>query len=171
MKVSSNSKYDMLIEIECMLDSNIDVAASTNLESILSDHDYVAFLINFENKIQEAGFVIAETHSSNRPDSLSEYYAIFPADKNRKPVYTIMIILRISDHRLPRGEKHGQAYYNRYAQENKYPQTKQYQQWKFETIRINKNPVRDYDDALLNVEYFLSKWRSKSSDVCLIISS
>lgn len=171
MKVSSNSKYDMLIEVECSLDEFSEVAASSKFEDVISDktyNDFVSFLINFENHVHRAGFEIMENHSSDRPNSLSEYCAIFPANTDKKVVYTIMIVLRISDHKLPRGEKYGEKYYDRYAQENKKPDTKEYQYWEFDSITINKHPVHDYDDALLQVDDFLSRWSQKSSNVDLV---
>ena len=167
MNISKQS-YDLVISIEYSIaDSDASIAASSDFEQSIPNSvygKYDAFIINLEKKFEDAGFKIAENHSSNRPDSLSEYFAIYPADSDRNIVYTILIILRVSDHRL----KHGYKYYNKYAQEQKYPKSKEHQDWEFEQILVNNHSTSSYDEAMVDVEELISKWIDKSSNNALV---
>lgn len=171
---NSTSNYNLVITIEYSIsDSSYNkISASENLEDYIPNSVYAkydAFIINMENAFAKAGFIISENHSTNRTNSLSEYYAIYPANKHKKPIYTILIVLRVSDHKLKRGEKHGYNYYDKYAQENKYPESKQYQEWQFEQILLNDHSCKSYQDAILEVKQLISKWIDNSSDNGLII--
>ena len=171
MNISKQS-YDLVISIEYSIaDSDTSIAASSDFEQSIPNSvygKYDAFIIKLEKKFRDAGFKIAENHGSNRPDSLSEYFAIYPADSDGNIVYTILIILRVSDHRLKRGKKHGYKYYNNYAQKQKYPKSKEYQDWEFEQILVNNHSASSYDEAIVDVEELISKWIDKSSNNALV---
>lgn len=169
----SRTSYDLVISIEYSIseESEGQIAASSDFEQSIPNSvygKYDAFIINLEKKFEEAGFMIAENHTSNRPNSLSEYFAIYPIDSNGEAVYTILVILRVSDHRLRRGKKHGYKYYNKYAQENKYPKSKDNQDWQFEQILVNNHSTNSYDEAMIDVEELISRWIDKSCNNELI---
>lgn len=169
----SRASYDLVISIEYSIsdESEGQIAASSDFEQSIPNSvygKYDSFLINLEKAFHEAGFKIVENHGSDRPNSLSEYFAIYPADSNGDVVYTILVILRVSDHRLKRGKKHGYKYYNNYAQKNKYPESKEHQDWKFEQILVNGHSADSYDEAMSDVEELISRWINKSSNNELI---
>lgn len=102
---NSTNNYNLVITIEYSIsDSSYNkISASKNLEDYIPNSVYAkydAFIINMENAFAKAGFIIAENHSTNDTNSLSEYYAIYPANKYKKPIYTVLIVLRVSDHKL-----------------------------------------------------------------------
>lgn len=169
----SRTSYDIVISIEYSIsgESEVPIAASYDFEQSIPNSvygKYDSFLINLEKAFHEAGFKIVENHGSDRPNSLSEYFAIYPANSNGEVVYTVLVVLRVSDHRLKRGKKHGYKYYNRYAQENKYPKSKEHQDWQFEQILVNDHSVDSYDEAMSDVEELISRWIDKSSNNELI---
>ena len=97
---NSTSNYNLVITIEYSIsDSSYNkISASKNLENYIPNSVYAkydAFIINMENAFAKAGFIISKNHSTNRTNSLSEYYAIYPANKHKKPIYTILIVLRV----------------------------------------------------------------------------
>lgn len=169
----SRASYDLVISIEYSISEELEgqIAAASDFEQSIPNSvygKYDSFLINLEKAFHESGFKIAENHDSDRPNSLSEYFAIYPADSSGKVVYTVLVVLRVSDHRLKRGKKHGYKYYNNYAQENKYPKSKEHQDWQFEQILVNNHSVDSYDEAMSDVHELISKWIEKSSNNELI---
>ena len=169
---NSGDCCDLTVIIEYSIDyTNNQVAASQNFEDSMPNSVYAkydAFIINMEKEFAQAGFTLQEKHSSDRHDSLSKYYAIYPADSDKNPVYTVLIILRVSDHRLKKGQRHGYKYYNKYAQQNKYPTSKEYQFWQFEQILVNHKSCNSYDDAMIDIENLIHTWVDKSSNNDLV---
>lgn len=154
-------KYDLYIEVEYTnLTPDVEITSDTSVYNVPNSvyGKWDSFIINIENLFDENGFEIAEQHSSNRQNSLSQYYAIYPANEEKEVVYEIMMVLRVSDHALPRGVSHGKAYYERYAQQNKRPEDKQYQRWKFEQIIVDGQYDDSYDEALKDAENIIEHW-------------
>lgn len=154
-------KYDLYIEVEYTnLTPSVKITSGTSVYNVPNSvyGKWDSFIINIENLFDENGFEIAEQHSSNRQNSLSQYYAIYPANEEKEVVYEIMMVLRVSDHALPRGVSHGKAYYERYAQQNKRPEAKQHQRWKFEQIIVDGQYDDSYDEALKDAENIIEHW-------------
>lgn len=95
---NSTDNYNLVITIEYSVSGSSynKISASKNLEDYIPNSVYAkydAFIINMENAFAKAGFIIAENHSTNRTNSLSEYYAIYPANKYKKPIYIYLYLL------------------------------------------------------------------------------
>ena len=162
MKRLMTHEYDLFIEIEYLnLDPDVIMSSDTNVDGIPNSvqGDWEAFLINMEHIFHKYGFDIKDSHSSNRSDSLSQYYAVFPAGFNKQVCYEILIILRVSDHPLIRGIDHGENYYEKYAQENKYPEDKEYQDWEFEQILVNGHSESSYAKATREIRKLVNERR------------
>lgn len=150
---------DLVIEVQYSI-AAMQIAADSKL-TVPNDvyGKWDAFIINIENLLSQNNFQIAEQHESNRSDSLSQYYGIYPANAQGEVQYKIIVILRVSDHSLPRGEGHGAKYYERYAQSLKYPEDKEHQDWIFEQILVNDHSVESYQSALKDVKGIIEQWK------------
>ncbi len=120
--------------------------------------------MNIENVLRKNKFEIVESHESNRPESLSQYYAIYPADSDNRVKYEIMIVLRVSDHYLPRGVDNGNSYYEEYAQEHKVPENKSYQEWEFEQVTVNGQYSNSYVRAIRQIKQLVQSWKDAVTD-------
>ena len=160
-------EYDLYIEIQYInLDPDIIVSSENTVDGVpfSVNGSWDAFLINMEHVFEKNGFEIKETHSSNRENSLSQYYAIFPVDSDKKLCYEILIVLRVSDHPLIRGVDNGESYYERYTQENNYPEEKDFQDWEFEQILINGHTEYSYVKAIRAVKKIVQDWKDVVSE-------
>ena len=154
------SRYDLVIQVDYVAE-NVAISASEDMPLPIQG-DWDAFLINIENILYENGFGIAEQHASNRQNSLSQYYGVYPANKDKTVVYRLLIILRVSDHPLTRGEEHGRHYYENYARKLKNPKTKQYQNWRLAQVIVQGHSTEDYWDALREFEKLVQKWSKEA---------
>ena len=159
--------YDLIIEIEYLnLDPDVVMASDTHVHEIpnSAQGEWEAFLLNMCHIFHKNGFEIKESQGSNRNGSLSQYYAIYPADSNKIVCYEILIILRVSDHPLLRGIDNGEAYYEKYAQENKYPEDKDFQEWELQQISVNGYAESSYVKAIRDVKKLVQDWKEVVSD-------
>ena len=159
IKSTRIDQYDLFIEIKQLnLDPDVIMSSDTNVDGIPNSvqGDWEAFLINMEHIFHKYGFDIKDSHSSNRADSLSQYYAVFPAGFDKQVCYEILIILRVSDHPLLSGDHDGD--YNRYAQQNKYSKDKAFQDWDFQQISVNGHTEYSYVKAIRNIRKLVNKW-------------
>lgn len=155
-------KYDLYIEVEYTnLTPDIEITSDTSVEGVPFDvkGSWDAFLVNIENVLRKNKFEIVESHESNRPESLSQYYAIYPADSDNRVKYEIMIVLRVSDHYLPRGVDNDNSYYEKYAQEHKVPENKSYQEWEFEQVTVNGQYSNSYVRAIRQIKQLVQSWK------------
>lgn len=160
-------KYDLYIEVEYTnLTPDIEITSDTSVEGVPFDvkSSWDAFLVNIENVLRKNRFEIVESHESNRPESLSQYYATYPADSDNHVKYEIMIVLRVSDHYLPRGVDNGNSYYEEYAQENKVPENKSYQEWEFEQVTVNGQYSNSYVRAIRQIKQLVQNWKDAVTD-------
>lgn len=160
-------KYDLYIEVEYTnLTPDIEITSDTSVEGVPFDvkGSWDAFLVNIENVLRKNRFEIVESHESNRPESLSQYYAIYPADSDNHVKYEIMIVLRVSDHYLPRGVNNGNSYYQEYAQEHKVPENKSYQEWEFEQVTVNGQYSNSYVRAIRQIKQLVQSWKDAVTD-------
>lgn len=160
-------KYDLYIEVEYTnLTPDIEITSDTSVEGVPFDvkGSWDAFLVNIENVLRKNRFEIVESHESNRPESLSQYYAIYPADSDNHVKYEIMIVLRVSDHYLPRGVDNGNSYYEEYAQKYKIPENKSYQEWEFEQVIVNGQYSNSYVRAIRQIKQLVQNWKDAVTD-------
>lgn len=160
-------KYDLYIEVEYTnLTPDIEITSDTSVEGVPFDvkGSWDAFLVNIENVLRKNRFEILESHESNRPESLSQYYAIYPSDSDNRVKYEIMIVLRVSDHYLPRGVNNGNSYYEEYAQEHKVPENKSYQEWEFEQVTVNGQYSNSYVRAIRQIKQLVQSWKDAVTD-------
>lgn len=163
MKLLKN--YDLIIEVIYDINGSItQICADDNLDiPNLEYGNFDAFLINLEHLFTRNGFKIKEHHGSNNKRSISQYYAIYPANDN-SVIYDILIILRISDHQLPRGVNHGLKYFDQYAQDNKYPLDKTYQDWELRQIILNGKSVHNYRQGLHESKQIIQEWSQNNEN-------
>lgn len=151
------NKYDLVIKLDYSAE-DYNIAASEDMPLPVQG-EWEAFLINIENILEENGFVIVEQHESNRPNSISQYYGVYPADYDGNVLYKVLIILRVSDHKLPKGSYYGRHYYTNYANRLKYPKDKKSQPWKLIQVVVQSHSTDNYWTALDYVENVVQQWK------------
>lgn len=164
---TNTEKYDLYIEVEYEnLTPDVTITSDTSVDGVPFDvrGSWDAFLVNIENILKKNNFEIVESHESNRSDSLSQYYAVYPSDSHNDMKYEIMIVLRVSDQYLPRGIDNGNDYYEYYAQQNKRPEDKEYQEWEFAQVTVNGRHSDSYIRAIRQIKTLVQTWKTVVTD-------
>lgn len=122
---------------------------------ILTDQeqaDFEDFIYNIGGLINTFQFDIVEEHTSPYSKA-SQYYAFYPSDSDDELCYDKLYFVRISTHKR-KSEKDipFPKYYEKTAQQYKFPKSKKHQGYHVKQILVNNDYYESYEEAYDAIE-------------------